>query len=91
MSEADTDNVVPIRQDGASFGGPGSGAGDGPGDGKTGERLAALEVHANVIREEIRDHVATKSDISSVKQWMVLTMAGGALLIITVISRMMGG
>ena len=70
---------------------PPPGGGDGFGsDGNTGERLSALEVHANIIREEIRDHVATKKEIDSVKLWMVLTMAGGALFIITVIARMMG-
>ena len=92
MSESEIDNVVQIRRGRSRLGPPGSGDGDGTdgGDNDTGERLSALEVHANVIREEIRDHVATKKEIDSVKLWMVLTMAGGALLIITVVARMLG-
>ena len=91
MSE--TDNVVPIRRDESrlgSRGGDGDG-GDGTGTGgKAGERLAALEVHAQVIREEIRDHVATKHDLSNIRAWIAGTGLVVISTIIIVLTRMIG-
>ena len=93
MSETGHDNVVPIRRGESSLGRNGNGGGDdGPGDGKrTGERLAALETHAQTVRESLRDHMATKKDISDLKVWLVFTVMGGMALLATLLRMMLSG
>lgn len=94
MSEGDPDNVVALRRDETSIGGqpPSGGDSGGPdGDGTAGERLAALEVHANVIREEIRDHVATKNDLSGLKAWIAISALAVVMAVTLIVSRMLEG
>ena len=93
MSESGADNVVQIRRDQSHLGTPGGGDGDGgdSGDGKTRERLAALEVHADVIREEIRDHVATKNDLSGLKAWIAISALAVVMAVTLIVSRMLEG
>lgn len=45
-------------------------AGNGTG-GKVGERLARIEAQLDSIKEQIKEHGATKEDIAKVKNWFL--------------------
>ena len=65
-------------------------AGDPRLDGNAGERLAALETHAQTVREEVRDHMASKKDISDMKVWFLAGTIGTIVTIVSVMLRVMG-
>ena len=53
--------------------------------------MAALETHAQTVRESLRDHMATKKDISDLKVWLVFTVMGGMALLATLLRMMLSG